>query len=858
MTKRTTLPPVTAQVPLEIRPLIAAIAEIIETGEGVRGNALDRKLTLRDILDSGLATPRIRGRLDSGLVSTTPVPNLAIPPAPLALEAQGGFGGVIVLSWPVPETRYNNHGFTNIYRSEADNFSNALRIARDTGFMYVDRVRDDTTAASNPTAIKGYYYWITFTSSSGVEGPPSSPDGKYAAPLPDIDLLTAQLSGEINEELLALGLRDRIALIDGPATDPGTLNNRLQTVGLDISGLSSRADSIELEAQTQGNSLLGVRDRVAIAETGIDGLRIRADGADILIGDETAARISADDAMVTQQNLLSVQIRGSYDGSDLGLVTSGLLFQERQARVIQGDSLTQQMSLISAGVGEQFDSFKIYHFDGSSDAWTGSVAPVVAGGTISPANGSTPYVRSPSGLSITGEQYGQVRARVIRTGTPSWAGTLRWLVEGSSVWQSIAIPEPTYDINDIGLCTVTPDWTGTINQIEVQFSSAQSATDGYAIDWVAVGRPSPGASSAALAEESQARASADSSEATARQLLQSRLVGSADPSTASLGTLTSGLIFDERQARSTATGTLTTQVNTLTASVDTKDTQVRGLIQTESQARASEDLALTGQISVERARINSAQATIATESQTRADADSALTSQLTLERARIDQTQANIATESQTRATQDTALAQSVNTLQTTVNGNTSSVQTQQQAINGLSASYVLRVQAGNTLGGFGLYNDGNTLAFRILADKFSITPTSSGTGVSPFILDGGIVYMNTAMIKSASIEQGQLGPIGFGKIVDSVGNPVTTLQGKLRAEQIDVENLQVVNANIAGVIKSNSLAPNGQPEWSLDKNGGFVQHSGDASGRMEQRNNAIKIFGPAGQLLMQVGNLNA
>lgn len=87
-----------------------------------------------------------------------------------------------------------------------------------------------------------------------------------------------------------------------------------------------------------------------------------------------------------------------------------------------------------------------------------------------------------------------------------------------------------------------------MDRIRVDLSSAQSAND-FEIDWVAIGRPSPGASSAQLAEEATARATADAAEIAAREALSTKLTGQADPSSLTLSTLSSGLLFEERQAR---------------------------------------------------------------------------------------------------------------------------------------------------------------------------------------------------------------------------------------------------------------------------------------------------------------------
>lgn len=180
----------------------------------------------------------------------------------------------------------------------------------------------------------------------------------------------------------------------------------------------------------------------------------------------------------------------------------------------------------------------------------------------------------------------------------------------------------------------------------------------------------------------------------------------------------------------------------------------------------------------------------------------------------------------------------------------------QDSSIAGLSAQFTLRLDVNGYVSGFGAYNDGRVSDFAVVADRFWIAPPGSTDKVKPFIVQGNTVYMDTAMIRDASIQQGKLGPISFGKIVDSAGKPVTTLAGKLRADAIDVENLQVTDANIAGVIRSNQVASNGQPRWMLDKNGGMALNGSGAEGRMEIRDSVIKVFDSAGRRRVQIGNL--
>ena len=180
----------------------------------------------------------------------------------------------------------------------------------------------------------------------------------------------------------------------------------------------------------------------------------------------------------------------------------------------------------------------------------------------------------------------------------------------------------------------------------------------------------------------------------------------------------------------------------------------------------------------------------------------------------------------------------------------------QGKAITGLSAQFTLRLNVNGYVSGFGAYNDGKVSDFAVVADNFWIAAPNSTGKVKPFIVENGVVYIDTARIRDASIQQGKLGPISFGKIIDAAGNPVTTLAGKLRADAIDVESLQVTDANIAGVLKSNAKAANGQPRWMLDKNGGMTLNGSGTQGRMEIRDTVIKVFDSSGRLRVQLGDL--
>jgi hypothetical protein len=346
-------------------------------------------------------------------------------------------------------------------------------------------------------------------------------------------------------------------------------------------------------------------------------------------------------AEASERQTLAAQMRGSYTGNDLSGITTGLLYKERIARATADQGLAQQITLLSAGTGEQFDHFNIWYFDDGVEGWVGNGAPTVTGGWLRPANHATdPYVSSPAGLGAEGSTYSQVRVRVRKTGSPAWAGALYWRGAADSTWdvaRGASFPEPVFDANGIGLATVNLTWTGEIDRIRIDLSMAQTATDFFEIDWIAVGRPSPGASAAALLQEQIARASADAAEAASREALSVKLVGQADPDNLTLGTIASGLLYDEKLARSTADSTEVSKRESLSAKLTgfndpTGKTLVdlsSGLIYEEKVARANEVEAVASTVTALVTRMGEAESAITTEQTTRSNADSAMASSIT-------------------------------------------------------------------------------------------------------------------------------------------------------------------------------------------------------------------------------------
>tara|TARA_R110001606_G_scaffold364986_1_gene519716 strand:+ start:37195 stop:43647 length:6453 start_codon:yes stop_codon:yes gene_type:complete len=220
------------------------------------------------------------------------------------------------------------------------------------------------------------------------------------------------------------------------------------------------------------------------------------------------------EATATKTSNLSAQIVGGYDGNDLTKLNSGLLFEESTARANDVEGLAEQISLLSAGVGEQFDSFEIWHFNKNKDGWTGGTYN--GGGWL---NVRAETITSPTIEDLDGTAYKHIKLRIKKVGTPTWQGLL------SYAGGSKTIAEPSYDTDGIALVNWQMEWSGDITSFNLKLASAGDNLNYYSIDWIAVGRPSPGASNASLLRESKVRASETSANASDLVTLRSKIEG---------------------------------------------------------------------------------------------------------------------------------------------------------------------------------------------------------------------------------------------------------------------------------------------------------------------------------------------
>ena len=186
------------------RKFADSLKENVDVICGHRGDPLDRAVTARDLLDSGLATLPAGANFYSGSsdgLDPIPylIPNLLIPPIVTNLTATGGFS-VILLGWDMP--LYLGHAFYEIWRNTSDSISSSTLLATTTQMtgLYSDYAGSAET----------YYYWVRAVNSNGIAGPFNSSIGTSATTQPDVALILDLLEGSITDSQLAVSLSSSI------------------------------------------------------------------------------------------------------------------------------------------------------------------------------------------------------------------------------------------------------------------------------------------------------------------------------------------------------------------------------------------------------------------------------------------------------------------------------------------------------------------------------------------------------------------------------------------------------------------------------------------------------------------------
>lgn len=246
------------------------LTENMQILTGQKGDRLDKALTMRDAAELGML--QLHRNAGGAIVPALP-PTKAIDPvwtgvqpphAPNNVSANGAFH-TIVLRWDAP--RYWGHAFAEVWRSEDDNLSHAVRVGATLANVYADAVGKAFAA----------FYWVRFVNKNDMEGPYQSTEGLHAVTSRDIKDILDELQGKIEASHLIQSLLEPIQQVP-------QLSSNLNRLGA----------SFEKEVQARTNAEEALAKKITQVTAGFKEGDTQLAGQ---INTEAQARASADGAL---------------------------------------------------------------------------------------------------------------------------------------------------------------------------------------------------------------------------------------------------------------------------------------------------------------------------------------------------------------------------------------------------------------------------------------------------------------------------------------------------------------------------------------------------------------------------------
>lgn len=288
------------------RKFADSVKENLDVITGNRGDPLDRAITARDLIESGLAKlpagSLTFGGNSSELIPPNQIPDLLTPPAPTNLQASGAFQNIL-LSWDLP--LYTGHAHVEIWRNATDNIATAAMLATTTQAVgeYPDNVGEGSS----------FYYWVRAINKNDIAGPFNASAGTLGQTAPDIQFMLTLLSNQITSTQLASSLATPIASIAGLNGSIGTLNGQVSALNATVSALnntsawaSGQSYSINDQVTYSGN-LFSAKTNHTSSSSNAPPTSTTSNTDWLFVGAYTSlsAAVAANSAGITQLNTVS-------------------------------------------------------------------------------------------------------------------------------------------------------------------------------------------------------------------------------------------------------------------------------------------------------------------------------------------------------------------------------------------------------------------------------------------------------------------------------------------------------------------------------------------------------------------------
>lgn len=285
------------------------------------GETRDKFVTWKDAETAGIATFTAGGAVGSGGGSTTIIvpggggggsttPDLS-PPSPITnLQVSAGLSFHMVTFDAPTYTQGGGNAYTEIFAANYSGtgpqptFANAAQIATVPGRGSI------ITIPSEPGLTK--HFWAGAVTLAGVRqidgvGATGGTNGVSATTGQDPSYLLSVLSGQITESQLYGDLNDRINLVDGPDTLPGSVAARV------LAEAQARGTAISNEATARQDADSAIAQSVTTLTATVNNNNSTMTTA---IQNEATARANADSAEATARQTLAAQVSSAINQVD--------------------------------------------------------------------------------------------------------------------------------------------------------------------------------------------------------------------------------------------------------------------------------------------------------------------------------------------------------------------------------------------------------------------------------------------------------------------------------------------------------------------------------------------------------------
>ena len=794
-----------------------SVKQNLDVLQGQRGDKLDRAVTFRDLLDTGLVT-LARGVTNfdgnaSSVAVVSDVANLDIPSAPTGLSASGAFQNII-LTWNLK--LYEGHSHVEVWSHTADVIASATLAAQVGGFTgtYADPVGTGVTR----------YYWVRAVNSNGVTGPFNSSTGTEGQTSPDVDFLLTTLNSAVTESQLANTLTTKL---DGFESDITSLETTFGSTSSAATSAAAAAASESAAIAAKASALGAKNDAVAaktaalLAQTGAETAESNAEtaktsaetakaGAETA---QTAASTSATGAAGSASSATNSATAAANSATAAGNSASAAATSESNASTHATDSQTaataSQTAKLAAETAESNAETAETNSASSATSAAGSASNAATSATAA-ANSATA-----AGNSAAAAASSESSASTYATD----AGT------ASTAAQSAKVSAETASTNAANSASAASTSASNASASETAAGTSATAADTAKTAAQTARSGAETAETNAASSETNASGSASSASTSATNAANSATAAGNSASAANTSAQTAA-------SEATAAGTSATAASASQTAASTSETNAA------NSASAASTSATTAAASETAAGQSASTAsTHASTASTKAGEASTFASNASTSATNA----ANSATSASSTVNGLTARLNDVNNTGSggavTVEQAYSATATNTSDITSLEGQYTVKIDANGAVAGFGLASTSTSLGtgeseFYVNADRFAIMRGGSDTtaATAPFVVQStstthnGVsvpagVYMADAFIKNGAIVNAKIAnaAIDNAKIASLDAGKITS--GKVDTSRLNIDGATLTSTVINGVatLVVNELSANKLTSGTID-----------------------------------------